>query len=73
MLITFVSIKDKQVQAADTIDGDLGAINRRISRIQDDGYDSAVVVFGEGKTWDISFPMTPSEIEKSAFKLHRNL
>lgn len=71
--VTFVLIKDKQVQNAETIEADLGAIKRRISRIQDQGFDSAIAVFGEGLKWDISFPMTQAEIDKESSKLHRNL
>jgi len=71
--ITFVLIVDKQVQKAETIGGDLQAITRRIRRIQYEGYHSAVAVFGDGAKWDLRFPMTTSEIEKNAIKLHRNL
>jgi len=71
--ITFVLIVDKQVQKAETIGGDLQAITRRIRRIQYEGYDSAVAVFGDGAKWDLSFPMTTSEIEKASIKLHSNL
>jgi hypothetical protein len=71
--ITFVLIVDKQVQTAETIDGDLQAITRRITRIQYEGYDLAVAVFGDGAKWDLSFPMTTSEIKKTSIKLHSNL
>lgn len=71
--ITFVLIKDKQVQTAETIEGELTAINRRISRIQYEGWDSTVAVFGEGAKWDINFPMSQSDIDKTANKLFRNL
>lgn len=72
-LITFVLIKDKQVQTAETIEGDKDAIARRIAKIQDNGFDSSVAVYGEGAKWDISFPMSDAEIEKTAIKLQRNL
>lgn len=71
--VIFILIKDKQVTTAEPIDGDLNAIKRRITRIQYEGWDSTVAVFGDGAKWDISFPMTPSEIEKTSTKLHRNL
>jgi hypothetical protein len=71
--VTFVLIKDKQVQMAETIEADLESIKRRISHIQEQGFDSAVAVFSEGLKWDISFPMTPTEIDKESINLHRNL
>jgi hypothetical protein len=71
--ITFILIKDEQVQLAETIDAEVDAIQRRISRIQCDGYDSTVIVFGNGEKWDVRFPMTLSQIEKTSIKLIRNL
>jgi hypothetical protein len=71
--VTFVLIKDNQVETAETIEADLESIKRKISHIQEQGFDSAVAVFSEGLKWDISFPMTPTEIEKEAINLHRNL
>jgi hypothetical protein len=71
--VTFILIKNKQVQTAETIDGDLAAIQRRISRIQSDGYDSTVAIFGDGSKWDFKFPMTESEVEKKSLKFYRSL
>jgi hypothetical protein len=71
--VTFILIKDKQVETAETIEGHVDAIERRISRIQDEGFDATVAVFGEGAKWDISFPMTSADIAKISVKLHRNL
>jgi hypothetical protein len=71
--ITFVLIKDKQVESAETIDANRDAIYRRISKIQMDGFDSCVAIFGEGAKWDITFPMADIDIEKASIKLERNL
>jgi hypothetical protein len=71
--VTFVLIKDNQVQTAETIEADLESIKRKISHIQEQSFDSAVAVFGKGLKWDISFPMTPTEIDKESINLHRNL
>jgi hypothetical protein len=71
--ITFVLIKNKQVESAETINAEQEAIYRRICKIQEEGFDSCVAVFGEGAKWDIRFPMSDIDIEKTSIKLERNL
>lgn len=71
--VTFVAIKDKQVQTASTIDGDTTAIFRRISVIQEEAFDKVVAIYGEGAKFDITFPLDEEQIQKVAERINRNL
>ena len=72
--IVFVLIKDKQVTTAQTVPVEKEVeISRRLAQFNYTGVEACVAVFGEGAKWDIRFPLTESEIDKTAAKLFRNL
>ena len=73
IMIAFVLIKDNQVSSAETIEADEAAIQRRILKIQDEGFDSSVAIYGDRFRCDMRFPMSDVQIERIANKLFRSI
>lgn len=68
--VAFVSIKSGTVIHNETADiSSLDEIVRRINKCIRLGYDKTICVYGDGVSRDISYPMTPEQINNRAKSL----
>lgn len=73
MKVSIVLIKNSTVHIAETIDAELGALTRRITRSRDEAMDAVVIVFGESQTYKFSLPVTDTEANNIASKVMRSI
>ncbi len=73
MKVSIVLIKNSTVHNAETIDAELNALARRITRSRDEGMDAVVIVFGESQTYKFSLPVTDTEANTIASKIMRSI
>jgi hypothetical protein len=73
MKVSIVLIKNSTVNIAETIDAELNALTRRITRSRDEGMDAVVIVFGESQTYKFSLPVTDTEANNIASKVMQSI
>lgn len=63
---TFVAIKNEQVLTAETIEVERDAIVRKLNKFEDEGAEQVVAVYGDGLTYNITFPQCEEALFEAA-------